>query len=312
MTKLLTLLLSLLLLLPTLSSCQKHKADARPMVAVSIEPLRYVVEAVAGEKFQVVTLMPQGASPETYEPTPRQMTSLSDCALVMRCGTLGFEQTQLPQMVKTTQATKLISLSTGITPIEEEEHAHGHSSSQKSPTSEATNTNKEEANHNSKALSHSIDPHLWMSARNLSQMAANAAQALCEADPKNADYYLQRLQQFQQKMTALDAELKQSFSSAKQKTFLIYHPALGYLAQQYGLKQLPVEHDGKDPSAAYMQQLIAQCKSQGVKVAFISKEHTGKAAQRIAHEAKMRVVSINPLAYDVAEQMRHIAQELNK
>ena len=298
MTQLLPLFLSLLLLLPTLSSCQKKKADACPTIAVSIEPLRYVVEAVAGEKFQVVTLMPQGASPETYEPTPRQMTSLSNCALVMRCGTLGFEQTQLPKMVKTTPKTKLISLSTNITPIEEEAHTHGHSS--------------KKASANSQELSHSIDPHLWMSARNLSQMAANAAQALGKADPQNASYYQQRLQQFQKKMARLDIELKQTFSTAKQKAFLIYHPALGYLAQQYGLKQLPVEHDGKDPSAAYMQQLIAQCKSQGVKVAFISKEHTGKAAQRIAQEAQMRVVSINPLAYDVAEQMRLIAQELNK
>ncbi len=287
MAKLLSFLLSLLILIPTLCSCKQTNADHRPIVAVSIEPLRYVVEAVAGEKFQVVTLMPQGASPETYEPTPRQMASLSDCALVMRCGTLGFEQTQLPQMVSTAKGAKLIDLGNGIKPIEEEGHAHSDD-----------------------ATDHSIDPHLWMSPQNLSQMAVNAAQAICKADPDNTAYYKERLEAFQKSMKSLDAELQQTLSTTPHKAFLIYHPALGYLAQQYGLKQLAVEHDGKDPSAAYMQQLISQCKTQGVKVAFISKEHTGKAAQRIAHEAGIRVVSINPLAYDVAEQMQLIAKEL--
>lgn len=284
--------LCLLILLPCFNFCKKQKADNRPLVAVSIEPLRYVVEAVAGQKWQVITLMPQGASPETYEPTPRQMASISHCTLLVRCGTLGFEQTQLPQMAKTTKGVKLISLSDGITPIEEEGHTHGSSAVENA--------------------SSSIDPHLWMSPQNLSLMAANAAKALQEADPDNADYYQQRLQQFQKQMAQLDAQLKQTLASVTHRTFLIYHPALGYLAQQYSLEQLAVEHDGKDPSAAYMQQLVNRCKTDGVKLAFISKEHSGKAAQRIADEVGLKVVSINPLAYDVAEQMKVIAEEIAK
>lgn len=268
-----------------LCSCRQKVANNRPIISVSIEPLRYVVEAVAGDKYQVKTLMPQGASPETYEPTPRQMMALGESQLVFRMGSLGFEQTQLPRMMTSLPKASLIDAAQGIQLIESDHHHEGELESG--------------------------DPHTWLAPQNLSLMAHNVAKALCQHDKANAAYYTQRAQRFEQQMKALDQDLQQSMSKVKCRTFLIYHPALGYLAQQYALQQLAVEHDGKEPSAAYMQQLITQCKSEGVKVVFISKEHSGRAAERIAHEIGARVVTINPLDYDVPNQLKLIAQQLN-
>lgn len=267
-----------------LLSCRHQQQDNRPIVTVSIEPLRYVVEAVAGDKYQVKTLMPQGASPETYEPTPRQMVALGESQFVFRMGSLGFEQTQLPRMMNSLPNVSLVDAAQGIPLIESSHHHEGESESG--------------------------DPHVWLSPQNLIVMANNVANTLSQYDKSNAAYYRQRTQRFEQQMKALDQELSQSLQGLKCRTFLIYHPALGYLAHQYGLQQLAVEHDGKEPSAAYMQQLISQCKKESVRVVFISKEHNGRSAERIAHELGAHVVTINPLDYDVPRQLKKIVDEL--
>lgn len=267
-----------------LLSCRHQQQDNRPIVTVSIEPLRYVVEAVAGDKYQVKTLMPQGASPETYEPTPRQMVALGESQFVFRMGSLGFEQTQLPRMMNSLPNVSLVDAAQGIPLIESSHHHEGESESG--------------------------DPHVWLSPQNLIVMANNVANTLSQYDKSNAAYYRRRTQRFEQQMKALDQELSQSLQGLKCRTFLIYHPALGYLAHQYGLQQLAVEHDGKEPSAAYMQQLISQCKKESVRVVFISKEHNGRSAERIAHELGAHVVTINPLDYDVPRQLKKIVDEL--
>lgn len=267
-----------------LLSCRHQQQDNRTIITVSIEPLRYVVEAVAGDKYQVKTLMPQGASPETYEPTPRQMVALGESQFVFRMGSLGFEQTQLPRMMNSQPNVSLVDAAQGIPLIESSHHHEGESESG--------------------------DPHVWLSPQNLIVMANNVANTLSQYDKSNAAYYRQRTQRFEQQMKALDQELSQSLQGLKCRTFLIYHPALGYLAHQYGLQQLAVEHDGKEPSAAYMQQLISQCKKESVRVVFISKEHNGRSAERIAHELGAHVVTINPLDYDVPRQLKKIVDEL--
>ena len=279
-------LLTLILLL-SCSSCTHRTTDSRPTITVSIEPLRYVVEQIVGDRYRVVTLMPQGTSPETYEPTPRQMMELGSSELLFRVGTLGFEQTRLPQMAQTAPHCTMVDLARGITPIIDLGHTHRHSDA-----------------------AESIDPHVWMSTQSLVRMAENVCEAVSQKDTAGAVYYQKRLQAFTHQMDALDAQMRQLTQHLSSRTFLIYHPALGYLARQYGLKQLSVEHDGKEPSAAYMQQLIALCRAEGVKVVFISKEHSGKAAQRIAQEIGARVVEINPLDYDVKGQMTSIATNL--
>lgn len=277
-------ILLLLFLSVTFTACRQSKHDNSKVLTVSIEPLRYVVKAIVDDKYEVNTLMPQGASPETYEPLPRQMMALEGSAMVIRMGTLGFEQTKLPQMVASVPHLTMIDAAQGISLLADAHH-HAHETE-------------------------SFDPHTWMSPQNLVVMARNVTRALCEHDTVNADFFKQRLAHFEKQMDALDAQLRNALLHLPSRSFLIYHPALGYLSRQYGLQQLAVEHDGKDPSAAYMQQLVNKCRTENVQVVFISKEHSGRAAQRIANELGAKVVSINPLDYDVPAQMMLIAKSL--
>ncbi len=279
--------LSLLLFALLLCGCAKKQGGetSERFITVSIEPLRYVAEAIAGDKYQVQTLMPQGASPETYEPTPKRMMELSDSRLVLRVGTLGFEKTKLPQMLKSAKGATLVDLSQGITLIDDS-HEHGSGSME------------------------SGDPHVWMSTQNLQVMAENVCRALCATDSANAPYYQERLAAFKKDMQSLHAELSAQLQAEQGKAFLIYHPALGYFAKEYALQQLAVEHDGKEASAQYLQALVDECRKKGVQTVFVSKEHSGRTALRTAQTIGAKVVTINPLDYDVKAQMRLVAASL--
>lgn len=282
---------ALLALTLCLAGCSQPRADERPLLVVSIEPLRYVAEAVAGPGWRVETLMPQGASPETYEPTPRRMQQLQGARLLLCCGTLGFEGTTLPRLAASAEAVPLQRLDGGIALLAATPHSHGG-----------------EGVHHAQA--ESADPHVWMSARNLKVMARNLCAALQQADSLHSHHYALRLHRFEQRMDSVDASLQQLLRNAHGQHFLIFHPALGYFARDYGLHQLAVEHDGKEPSAARMAALTTTVQHEGVRTVFISSEHTGMPARRMAEELRLELVEINPLSYDVPAQMLLIARAL--
>lgn len=280
-------ILVLLLAVFSFCSCSGPKQDKRPVLTVSIEPLRFVVEAIVGDKYQVQTLMPQGVSPETYDPTPRQMAELSNSEILFCAGTISFEQVKIPQLASSIPHLSIVNMGEHVATITDHHHKHG-----------------DEAE--------SIDPHIWMSPQNLKMMAQDVCHYMCFTHPTDSVYYEERLSKFEKRMDQLDHSLRSTLQVLRTRSFLIYHPALGYFSKQYGLNQLSVEFDGKDPSAAYFQQLINLCKVQQVSTVFISKEHNGKAAQRIATEINAQTYTINPLDYNVEKQLLTIAKILKQ
>lgn len=274
-----------ILFVACLSSCNRNPvSDDAPSLTVSIEPVRFVMENIAATHFHTETLMPMGASPETYEPTPGQMIILGHSDALFRVGTLGFEQSKLPRLLSSIPNLPTFDLGREVPPLFDPQHVHeGHSS---------------------------IDPHVWMSPVNLNTMARTAYRALCQLDSTNSAAFKQNLDSFCRRNELLDDSLRRMLKPLTHRTFLIHHPALGYYAQRYGLRQIAVEHNGKEPSAARMAQIIALAKAEGVTTVFISKEHAGRAARQIAKAIGARVVEINPLDYDVPAQLRLITNAL--
>lgn len=273
----------LLIISVLLTGCAGELTDTRPRIAVSIEPLRYFTEQIAGDRYKITTLMPTGGSPETYEPTPHQMVELSQSQLFFAVGTLGFEQTQLGKMAETAPELKIVPLMKGVNLL---------------------------AAHHGGNTSNSADPHVWMSTNNARILASNICDALCEADSANAKTYTDNLKRFDASVDSIDAVIRAELKDVSHRTFLIYHPALGYFARDYGLRQLAVEQDGKESSAARMQQLITTCKAENVRVVFIEKEYSGKSARRIAEQLGAKVSIINPLGYDWPAELSTISKAL--
>lgn len=286
------------LVLATLTACRQKPGandndDSKPVLTASIAPAAYVVAAVAGEGYAVEAMMPAGASPESYEPSARQIMNLNRSKALFRIGTLGFERTHLDKLAAQAPHLKPVNLAAGIAPLPLPARAHRH-----------------EGGNGGAHAGESDDPHAWMSPAALKLMAANAARALCALDSAGCAGYTERLRRFETRMDSIDNAVRTKLKGVEHRTFLIFHPALGYFARDFGLRQLAVEADGKTPSAEAMQQLISGAKAEGVRVVFISEEHEGKAARRVAEAIGAQIVKINPPGGDPAAEMLKIAEAL--
>ena len=258
----------------------------KAIITVTLEPLRYFTEAIAGENYQVVSMVPKGSSPESYDPTPQQLVNLSKSQAYFRIGHIGFEQAWMKKLEANCPDMKVYDTSKGIDLIRDKGHWHGDHFHEGG-----------------------VEPHIWNSTQNALIIADNIYQALCELDSTHQADYKYRLDSLKQSIRQTDAETRRLLENAD-STFLIYHPALSYFARDYGLKQISIEEGGKEPSPAQLKKLIETCRNENVHTIFVQQEFDQRNAQLIAHELGINIVSINPLNYDWTEEMLRTAKGL--
>ena len=271
------------------SSCS-HKAEKdMPMrtISVTVEPLRYFTEVIAGDKFKVVSMVPKGSSPETYDPTPQQLVSLGGSDAYLRIGYIGFEQIWMDKLAANAPDMLIFDMSESVDLIREEEPDHGD--------------HRHEGG---------VEPHIWNSTQNAHIIADNIYKALCELDTVNISYYAHRRDSLHDLINQTDTQIRDLLTDAD-RSFMIYHPALSYFARDYGLHQISIEKGGKEPSPAHLKELIDTCKAENVHVIFVQPEFDRRNAEIIAEQTNTRIVPINPLSYNWVEEMLVVARTLN-
>ena len=264
------------------------KQSERPVLTVTIEPLRYFTEAIAGEHFEVVSMVPKGSSPESYDPTPQQLVNLSRSQAYLRIGYIGFELAWMEKLQANCPDMKVYDTSRGVDLIRNEGHWHGDHFHQGG-----------------------VEPHIWNSTQGAEIIAENIYKALCELAPNHQDDFQKRLHDLQQTIAQTDSIVRTHLADAD-STFLIYHPALSYFARDYGLRQLSIEEGGKEPSPAQLKALIETCRKENAHTIFVQQEFDQRNARLIADELGVSIVSIHPLSYDWAEEMVRIAMALKR
>lgn len=276
-----------ILIILCLSACKPSaQSEQKPTITVTLEPLRYFTEAIAGDQYQVVSMVPKGSSPETYDPTPQQLVALNKSQAYFRIGHIGFEQTWMDRLASNSPQLKFFDTSEGIDLIRTAGHQHGdhyHAGG--------------------------VEPHVWNSANNAIILAENIYQALCELDASHQSYYKERLDSLKQAIQQTDQTIRELLQKAD-RTFLIYHPALSYFARDYGLKQISIEEKGKEPSPAQLKTLIETCRKENIHVIFVQQEFDIRNAQLIADELGVTIIPINPLSYDWSTEMINVAKAL--
>ena len=257
----------------------RRPADGEPLY-VSILPLRSLVQGIVGDDFDIEVLVPPGASPETFEPTPRQFVGLNKARMVFNVGLIDFETTLL---AKIEDQAKVVNLSRGIELIAGtcSHGSHGH-----------THT-------------HGIDPHVWTSPRALQKMAENAYEAIRKAYPDSVKYET-NYRLLQQELKALDERTAARIAASDVEYFIIYHPALTYYARDYGLRQIAIEADGKEPSAKQLTQLIRQAREDGVRRILYQSQFPASAVEVIARDIDAEYAEVDPLREDVIANIEEI------
>ncbi len=313
----------------SLCSCAQPAQPEEETLYVSILPLKSIVGGIVGDDFDVRVLVPAGASPETFEPTPRQFVDLNRARLIFNVGLIDFETTLLG---KIEARDKVVDLSRGIDLIAGScSHAHGkvaradepHAAamSEEQQTAGTAATPDEQPTAGSAATpgerqlagshaatpapqahghshAHGIDPHIWTSPRALQRMAANAYEAIHALWPDSVKY-TENHARLQEQLAALDARTAGKIAASGVRYFIIYHPALTYYARDYGLQQVAIEDDGKEPSARALARLIEQARRDSVRTIFYQSQFPASAVEVIARDIEAQSVAIDPLKEDI-------------
>ena len=285
-----TLLFPFLLLV-----CHSNREKEANVLTVTIEPQRYFLEQIVGDKFQVNTLVPPGSSPETYEPSPSAMIKLGNSRAYFKVGFLGYENVWTGKLAENNPDLKIVDCSVGIEPVY---GGHGH------------HDHSHEAADHSHNQTDAADPHVWSSAKNAVLFSQNMLNAVVELDVEHADLYRANFAKLTQKIAETDSALTRLLKDIPTRSFIVYHPALAYLARDYNLTQHSIEFEGKNPSPAQMKELVDLAKAENIKIVFVQQEFDIKNSEVIAREIGATSHTINPLAYEWDEELIRIAQLL--
>jgi ABC-type Zn uptake system ZnuABC Zn-binding protein ZnuA/ABC-type lipoprotein release transport system permease subunit len=290
------------LLLPLVTmSCDVKNKDGKENevkeIAVTIEPLRYFAEKIAGDKYAFFTVVPAGQSPEAYDPSPREMVRIGKGAAYFHIGQLVFERNIVASIHENNTDTYVFDLSEGM------------------DFCGATACGHNETDGHA-ACDHKCggygghDPHIWTSFKGAKVMSANILKAFSVLDKENYDCYQSNYQRLIAELDSLENDLHERLKELSCRSFVIYHPALTYFAREFGLKQHSIENEGKEPSPAMLKELIEKAKAEKVNVVFVQKEFDRKHAEQIARAIGAVTVEINPLDDQWDEQIRIIAAAL--
>jgi zinc transport system substrate-binding protein len=254
-------------------------AIADATVFVSIPPQKSFVERIAGDLVHVEVLVPAGASPATHEPTSRQMMALSEAGAWFRIG-VPFEETWAPRIEANFPKLPVIDTRVGIELL-----TMGSKGGR-------------------------ADPHIWLSPRLVLQQAETIRDGLIEIWPQHAARFSAGYEVFATDLRALDADLTARFASLTERRFMIYHPALGYFARDYGLEQIAVEIHGQQPGPGSLTRIIEEARAANINVIFVQKEFDESAAQAVARAINGEVISIAPLAENTVQSIGEMAEDL--
>jgi zinc transport system substrate-binding protein len=292
----------LLCLVSVIWASQTCRATEPIPVTVSIPPQKYFVERIGGNAVKVSVLVPPGANPATYEPKPSQMKALAVSRIYFAIG-VPFERVWLKKITAVNPKIRMLHTDRSIQKLKMASHVDPYGQIYE----ESSNLSHENSH-----LEKGLDPHIWLSPALVKKQALVISHALISVDPPHKKFYMENFKAFQADLDRLDAEIRAIFArKGRANEFLVFHPSWGYFAEAYGLKQVPIEVEGKEPHAAEMARLIKLAKEKGIKVIFVQPQFSTKRAEAIAKEIGARIVIADPLREDWIQNLREVAKKFD-
>ncbi len=282
-----------------LALCLAIPVFAAPLtVAVSLQPYGHLVSEIGGDQVLVVTLLPPGADPHTFEPKPQTLKEFTKASVYFSDGS-GMDAAWLPRFKGVNKNVQIVSLSKDIQWMEEDEHHHHH---------EHGEDHEEDEDHEE------LDPHLWTSPLQMMQIAKNVCDALIELDSSNAVTYIERTVNLMERLKKLDVDLRTSIEKLPKqaRTFIVFHPSYGYFARDYGMTQLTVEVDGKEPKPRDLFNMTKTGKANNVHIVFVQPQFSKRAAATIAKELNAVILDTDPLSYDYEKNIRALLSAIDR
>ncbi|MFZ1387433.1 MAG: zinc ABC transporter substrate-binding protein [Thiolinea sp.] len=264
---------------------------AEPLqIFVSVVPQKHFAEQIGGDQVKVNSMVQPGFSPETYEPTAQQVSALAKTQLYVRVG-MPFEEAWMKRIQGVNPSITIIDAREGVKLRSLESHSHAEHGATENPTAHAE-----------------ADPHLWVNPRIAKQMSKQLADHFSQLRPGQSELFAKNYERFAAELDRLDQELTELFKDKQHLKFMVFHPAWGYLADAYGLEQIPIEVEGKEPGAKALTEIINEAKHENVKTIFVQPQFSQRAAEQVAKAINGKVVSVDNLAEDYIPNLRKVAR----
>ena len=260
--------------------CTTKSDSDKKTIFVTITPMQSIIEEITAGDFDIEVIVPKGASPETFEPTPKQVISFSDAEFIFSTGLIDFEKSLVQRI---SGDAEVVNLSNGIELIAGS-CSHG--------------------NHKHK---HGVDPHIWTSPRALRTMVTNAHKAIMAHYPDSVKY-TESTGRLLERIDALDTYCATRIKAEGVEAMMIYHPAYTYYARDYGIEQIAIEHDGKEPSLRQTTALIEKAKEHGVKAILRQPQYSEDKVRAIANDAGAEIITTDPLAEDILGEIERVTE----
>lgn len=273
-------------------------------VSVSIAPQEFLVEKIAGDTISVNTLVGTNDDPHSYEPKPKQLKDIEKSDIYFRVG-IEFEDIWVERLANKYKNIKFINTQEGIVFMKNSHHHDGHHSHNHHSHNHHSHNHHDEHHHHGE-----FDTHIWLDPVNMQIMAKNIANALSKEYPEHKALYETNLNKLLLELDELDKYNQNKLSSLKGKPFMVYHPSWGYYAKRYGLKQIAVEIDGKEPKAKDLEELVEEALEHKIKIIFVSPQFSSKSAEVIAKKTNAKVYKIDQLSKDYIKQMKKMTDAI--
>ena len=300
---------SLMLLL---LACLPGVGLAEPLrVFASVVPIQTFVEKVGGQHVDARVMVRPGFNPHTYDPTPQQISALAGAALYVRTG-VPFENAWMARIRSTNPKMQVLDVREGITLRELEAHSHDEDRDDAHGSREPHHDHDKHPGHLTEpghAHEHEQDPHVWTSPLLASHMVGRIRDKLAEMAPEHAADFARNHDAFVAELEALDRELHALLDPLPNRRFMVFHPAWGYFADSYGLIQVPIEYEGKQPGARALAALIDQAKHDNIKVVFVQPQFDKRQARQVAQAIGGSVIAVDPLDADYVDNLRRVGRE---
>jgi len=271
-------------------------------VFVSIVPQKYFVQQIGKDLIDIQVMVNPGANPATYEPTSKQMIKLSKADIYFAVG-VPFEKIWLKKISSINPKMKILHTDQNINKIVMSTNYLHIDKNQELYKKNYYNKDKEKKIH--KSINY--DPHIWLSPQLVKIQAQSIMESLRDIDSKNRNFYENNFIDFSKRIDQLDDNLKKIFKDKKGLEFMVFHPAWGYFAKAYGIRQVPVEIEGKAPKPAHLKELIQYARNRGIRVVFVQPQFSTKSVKILAKEIKGQIIFADPLAEDWMTNLRKVA-----
>ena len=267
-------------------------SSEKPVIFVSIDPQKYIVDQITANEADVHVLLGSNQNPHSFAPTPNQITKLCTADVLFITG-IPFEKNIIKKLKSLNKNILIVDSSAGIKKIDITSHSH-------------------HKNHHSHKHEPEPDPHVWLSIPMLVKQIETITETLIKVSPKKSDYFRSNSDNLISEFSGLHKLIKKSLAPYKGRAFYIYHPSLGYFADEYGLVQRAVESGGKKPTSKQIAKLALQISSDKVNIIFAQPQFDQTYVKAVAKSVGCEVEIINPLEYNILKNMNDIVDKLKK